>query len=304
MPAHTTYLEARKVVDDAALNDRIFRSFANRIAEQQAAVDRPLRVLEIGSGIGTMVVRLIERGVLNGAITYRLVEQDPMCSSFAEQWLTDWLTKEAYEISTSSTGVTVASGAHNPRELSLQFDTADAFSLTPSRTYDVIIGSAFFDIVSLNQALPWMESVIHPAGVIYAPLTYNAQTAFEPVDSLDRTIISEYHRHMDTVRSTPGGSDAGEKLANRFEESETFKLVDSGASNWSVNAAKSHDHALVVEAVIEMIASAIAEIQSPDVTQEETNRWVARRRGEVADSALQLTVHHIDTIAECTNATS
>lgn len=68
------YLAAKKAVNDRALNGHVWSRLLHSLPAQSSA--RPLRVLEIGAGIGTMVERLIERDVLWHA-HYTAVDADP-----------------------------------------------------------------------------------------------------------------------------------------------------------------------------------------------------------------------------------
>ncbi|MEZ4615529.1 MAG: hypothetical protein R2867_08450 [Caldilineaceae bacterium] len=65
------YLAAKKSVDDRALNHHVWMTLHNRL--QEKAGDEPLRVVEIGAGIGTMVERILERDLLTKA-HYTLVD--------------------------------------------------------------------------------------------------------------------------------------------------------------------------------------------------------------------------------------
>ena len=63
------YLAAKKSVDDRALNRRVWETLAQSLP---AASPAPLRVLEVGAGIGTMLERLLESGLLLPAYDYCL----------------------------------------------------------------------------------------------------------------------------------------------------------------------------------------------------------------------------------------
>ncbi|PSQ57565.1 hypothetical protein BRD18_07310, partial [Halobacteriales archaeon SW_7_71_33] len=63
------YLAAKRTVDDRALDEGVL----DRLA--RAVPDSPT-VLEVGAGIGTMVERLLDRGLLSGAVTYVAVDLD------------------------------------------------------------------------------------------------------------------------------------------------------------------------------------------------------------------------------------
>ncbi len=52
------YLAAKKSVDDRALNRHVWETLKSSLAAQVA--ETPVRILEIGAGIGTMVERLLD----------------------------------------------------------------------------------------------------------------------------------------------------------------------------------------------------------------------------------------------------
>ena len=58
----TRYLASKRTVDDRALNRHVWQTLADAVAGELPR-DRPLRVLEVGAGIGTMVDRCVEWGL-------------------------------------------------------------------------------------------------------------------------------------------------------------------------------------------------------------------------------------------------
>ena len=71
--SETRYLHAKRSVDDRALNHGVIEAFAAAVAA--LALPRPLRVLELGAGVGTMVARLFDLGCVTAA-RYTLVDSD------------------------------------------------------------------------------------------------------------------------------------------------------------------------------------------------------------------------------------
>ena len=64
----TRYLAAKKSVDDRALNEHIWQTLA------EALPQKPLQVLEIGAGIGTMIERILERQLFTAGVTYTAID--------------------------------------------------------------------------------------------------------------------------------------------------------------------------------------------------------------------------------------
>ena len=69
---YVDYLDLKKAVDDRSLNKTVWEKMARWITEG-INQDRPLRILEIGAGIGTMIERLLEANML-GQCEYTAVE--------------------------------------------------------------------------------------------------------------------------------------------------------------------------------------------------------------------------------------
>ena len=59
------YLEAKKSVDDRALNRQVCEVLSEQL--QSYPGRKPLSVLEIGAGIGTMIERLLEWNLIHDA---------------------------------------------------------------------------------------------------------------------------------------------------------------------------------------------------------------------------------------------
>ncbi len=68
------YLSSKKSIDDRALNRYVFKKLKAVIPG--AGYDNPLRVLEVGSGIGTMIERMIDWDILTYA-NYVAIDVDP-----------------------------------------------------------------------------------------------------------------------------------------------------------------------------------------------------------------------------------
>ena len=71
------YLAAKRSVDDRALDRRLLDRLADGAVRAADDGDGPLRVLEVGAGVGTMVERLVERELLPAAdVRYTAVVGD------------------------------------------------------------------------------------------------------------------------------------------------------------------------------------------------------------------------------------
>ena len=306
MNASVEYLAARQVADNHALNESVFQTFEAAIQRLEGDSANPLHIVEVGGGIGTMVVRLLIRGVLRGDVNYRLIDRDPACIGAAREWLPAQLRSHGYTVTRTETEIVVQGGETDATDslkgLTLELETVDAFSTRRTNpAVDCVIGSALFDIVSLDRAIPWIESALQPSGILYAPLTYNGRTKFMPGDPYDRSIEREYHRHMDEVRATPGGSEAGQDLSRRIEQSDVLALEALGGSNWEIDAGDGREQLVVIDTVLDIIESALGDLRDSPLNERDHDRWIARRRQELYQAELRLHASHLDLLGRKTN---
>ena len=91
----TRYLSAKKTVDDRALNRTVWKRLVHALASYP--VEDRLRVLEIGAGIGTMVERTLDWGLLAKA-TYLALDAEQSNISEASSRLPSWAAASGYTV--------------------------------------------------------------------------------------------------------------------------------------------------------------------------------------------------------------
>ena len=80
---YVRYLAAKATVDDRALNRHVLAELGRLMPAGSP------RVLEVGAGLGTMVARLMDWGVV-GAGEYILLDADRQLLDCSRRWLCDW----------------------------------------------------------------------------------------------------------------------------------------------------------------------------------------------------------------------
>lgn len=113
VPGHFSfirYLEAKKSVDDRALNRLVWETLSQALAEYSRPDARPLKVLETGAGIGTMLERIFDWGLLEpelfGEVSYTAVDADAHTLMNAGHRLHRWALARGYQIQTLPNGNT------------------------------------------------------------------------------------------------------------------------------------------------------------------------------------------------------
>ena len=95
------YLAAKKSVDDRALNGQVWRHLV--AALPRATPQRPLRILEVGAGIGSMVERLVAGDVLTHA-TYTAIDTAPALLTEAHRRLSQWADERGFQVDENPQG--------------------------------------------------------------------------------------------------------------------------------------------------------------------------------------------------------
>ncbi|GAB7018197.1 class I SAM-dependent methyltransferase [Halostagnicola bangensis] len=308
-----TYLEHKRTVDDRALNGRVWSAFVDGLAELAAFEDsngrpnEPVRVLEIGGGVGTMIARLAERDALVPSVSYRLVDLDERNVEYARQHLPEWLEEAGYEVERSRSSVLARSTGERSadRTVEVHLEAGDAFE-APDRDgerseADAVIASAVLDTVDLEYALGRIPDLLRTGGLLYAPITYDGTTTFSPPDPLDERLTELYNRHMDEIRDRPGSSRAGRELFAALDRpGSEFDLLEVGGSDWIVrprDGTYPADEKAFLRQLLETIDGALAAYPETALAPTDRQRWVDTRLSQLERGELSLIARHLDVLA-------
>ncbi len=95
------YLAAKKSIDDRALNGHAWQTMARMLPASSSK--KPLRVLEAGAGIGTMLERMMDSKLINYA-AYTAVDAMRENMSHASRRLREWSDRQGLLFSVSDPG--------------------------------------------------------------------------------------------------------------------------------------------------------------------------------------------------------
>jgi SAM-dependent methyltransferase len=300
MPADysfTRYLAAKKSVDDRALNRHVWESLLRALPAVTPAT--PLRVLEVGSGIGTMLERLLEWGLLTNA-TFTGIDAEPNNIDQAQQRLAPWAVEHGFEAKRARCQVTLQRDEQN---VSVELEAIDVFDFVlrerNRRAWDLLIAHAFLDLVDVPHILPSLFSLLQPGGLFYFTIVFDGVTAFQPEiePALDIQIESLYHQTMDrriTAGKPSGDSRTGQHLFSHLQAA-GGELLDAGGSDWVVFAGRNgylEDEAYFLHFIIHTIQAALE--GHPDLDAARFADWIARRHAQIEDGSLIYIAHQLD----------
>ncbi|MDG5818921.1 class I SAM-dependent methyltransferase [Natronococcus sp. A-GB7] len=313
MTDQRTYLEVKRTVDDRALNRRVLERFVEGLDARSS----PVRIVEIGAGIGTMIARLAAWDCLPDEVAYRAVDRDAESVRYARERVPEWLEDAGYAVERleDDRGGTTLLARSGGQRLEVTLEVADGFEIEDRA--DAVIASAVLDIVDLERAVPAIEALLEPDGLLYAPITFDGGTTFAPPDPADDRIERRYHHHMDAVRSA-GGSRVGRELLWRLPDA-GWSVLEAGGSDWVVRPRAEGARAgtetetemeypdgerSFLEGLLETIDGALAELETDeresgigDLEPAERRRWLERRRNELESGELVFVAHNLDVLA-------
>lgn len=293
------YLNAKRTIDDRALNRSVWQSMAKLLGER--ALNQPPRVLEVGAGTGTMLHRLIEWGALKRG-TYLGIDSDPKSIQAARQNLPAWANGQGLAWIPAPDGYDL-SGREVQLRVNFQTREVGEEVANPGEPgYDLLAANAFLDLVNPASLLPQLGKWMQPGGLGYFAINFDGVTIFEPQldPGLDEKIIGLYHRSMDDRRvagQPTGGSQTGRRLYQQLRDA-GWDVLAAGASDWVVHPVSGSyraDEAYFLDHMLHFFEETLAghaELE-PVVFQQ----WLAARRRQIETADLFLVVHQLDYLA-------
>lgn len=316
--AFRRYLRAKRSVDDRALDRRLVGLLRERLADRAAEREGPLRVLEVGAGIGTMVARLIDWEVLPpGEARYVAVDRDAEALAGLGPFLREWAAEREGSVYVSDAGERAGGDEANAlvvetdaRTVRVEPVAADAVAYAGEHAgaSDALIGMALLDVLDLD-GLETLLGALASGGTYYFPITFDGGTRFRPAYPDDRAVERLYHRHMD---EKPGGnSRAGGDALARLRGTDGASLLGAAGSDWIVRpvdgegdpsgdgAGYPDDEAFFLRHILYTVEEAVGEVIAADggdgsLSSADLDAWLAERRRQLDAGDLVYLTHQLD----------
>jgi len=290
------YLSSKKSVDDRALNRQVRQTLSAHLPQGSG----PLRVLEIGAGIGTMLERLLG-WKLHAQIDYTGI--DAQTGNIAAAWerLPVWAAAHSYQVSGPQAGEIELT--HADQRIRVHFETADLFEFASrpagQNQWDLQIAHAFLDLMDIPATLPHLFGLAQPGGLFYYTINFDGVTNFEPAiePAFDALVESLYHQTMDERvidGRISGDSRAGRHLFSHLQAAGA-SLLAAGASDWVVypqSGRYPHDEAYFLHFIVHTLNTALLDRSELDRRQFE--RWIAIRHDQIERGELIYIAHQMD----------
>jgi SAM-dependent methyltransferase len=317
VPSHydpIRYLRAKRTVDERSFDLHVWQSLLDALASwsELAGRDAPLRVLEVGAGVGSMFERL--SGILGDAV-YTAVDRDGDALAAARRHLGAWASNEGYRMRGAadgamrfrlpSGGVTLrleSADLHDVLERPAAQPGSPAAEAGLAGPWDLLVGHAVLDLLDLERSVPKLLAALAPRGLAYFPITYDGGTFFEPpIDrDYDRLVGAAYDRTMDervVDGRLSGSSRAGRELFGHLQRAGA-EVVAAGSSDWVIYPRAGGypaDEAYFLHHILEMMREALA--RRSELGGQRFADWIERRHDQVEAGELIYVSHQLDLLA-------
>jgi len=284
---YVDYLDLKKSIDDNSLNPQVWQAMASWATSQQQH-DQTLRVLEIGAGIGTMIERLLDSGLLYSC-EYTAVELEHGFRDAAMQRLQLWADRHGYAFEQQQTSLWSLSCTD--RKIVINWIQGDALQIGQQfgpDTVDMLIGHAVIDLLPVPECMPDLLSCLSANGAFYFSLNYAGETLFLPPLAADQKIFRAYNNDMD--KRFPAldwqPSRTGHLLGQWLTE-KGHRIISEGDSDWRLQSAPGLPTNLFIANIIDTMETALEKMPG-------LGDWLAVRRQQLEMGLLQFCASNRD----------
>jgi SAM-dependent methyltransferase len=285
------YLRAKIAIDDRSLNRWVLETARRNLPQA-----RPLRVLEAGAGIGSMLTRLLAWDFLPAEVDYIGVDADPANAPAAVEHWRAWAHENGYVFEANGDGYRLCGRGHRVR-ITWYTDDMMTFAAGAEPDRHLLLAHAFLDLVHLPTVLPALFRLA-PGGLFYFTLNFDGVTVFEPeTPGLDDEVLEHYHRTMDERRAN--GLPAGESRTGRrlltLLPSLGAEILAAGSSDWVVyprHGSYPPGEAIFLHAILDFVEKSLT--GRPGLNSRVLAEWLKLRRTQVDAGELTYMAHQLD----------
>jgi hypothetical protein len=285
---YARYLAAKTTVDDRALNRYVLAELCHLLPAGAP------RVLEVGAGLGTMVARLMDWGVVATG-EYILLDADRQLLDCSRRWLSDWAAARGLRCDLLPDGLWVG----DTRVRLVHAELGRYLGASHGAVADVLIANAVLDLVDVPAVLPGLLRLLVPGGAYWFTINYDGESIFAPGHPHDDLIMQAYHRDMDErIRyGRPAGeSRTGRRLFHYLRAAGAPALA-AGSSDWVVSAGPDGnypgDEAYFLRSILDTLQNALR-IRPERVEPADLAGWLAVRGRQLAAGELVYIAHQLD----------
>ncbi len=294
------YLACKEEVDDKSINMRVFDSL------KKAVLHFPyLKIMDCGTGIGSMIRRLIEWGLINGGEIVGIDNDESLLTTAAE-YFRAWDKVRKCNVSVGNQKEGMFQWDVGEGRVHIKLINMDIYQVTKESDFksgfDIITGNSLMDIVNIEKAMTAFRFLLKSGGFLYLTINYDHETIFEPTQDrqLEQKIMEIYNGDMD--KRVVNGLASGDSYIGRrlfhVIKAYGFDVISFGASDWTIypraNKYRPYDEYFLLY-LIRLIHETVC--NSGLIDKEEIDSWYNARLGQLRDGTLLYMCHQNDILA-------
>jgi hypothetical protein len=304
------YLSAKRTVDDRALNKDVIERLRRELSalstaaggdDAGAASGRAVHIVELGAGLGAMVPRLVDWGVVRRGM-YTLLEMDASLLAEARRTLRTWSEARGYVLEERGEALVISGSGGLALAIELRCTELGEYlaSHADFGEIDLLLASAFLDLVDLPAVTPRLVGGPRPPKLCWFSLNFDGETSFEPAHPADAALLAVYHRSMDERMRDghpAGDSRSGRHLFGHLRAAGATVLA-AGASDWVVfpeGTSYPADERYFLHHLVHTVELELGQHAEVDVVL--LAEWVAERHQQIERGELVLVAHQLDLLA-------
>ena len=280
------YLLSKQSVDDRALNKDVLNALKAQLPAQ------PIRIIEVGAGIGSMLRRLLRWDIIRQA-DYIVVDEMAENIEYASAWIPQFASEAGLRVERSAENqLRVFDETHDIR---IRLERADVFDFIQKNQEpaDLLIAHAFLDLLPMPASLLKLFSLTK--GLAWLTVNFDGVTLLEPAlnTALDEQIERLYHKTMDT-RLTGGDSKSGRHLFSHLKSMQA-EILAAGASDWVVHAVHGQylaDEEYFLHFILHFFEESLT--GHPEIDANAFSDWLTKRHTQIERAELVYIAHQMD----------
>jgi hypothetical protein len=255
-------------------------------------------VCELGAGIGTMLTRMLDWGLLKHA-EYTAIDKHLQNFEATQNYLQSWADERSYQIRKHNGDVFVTNKNTEVLVHLIPAEVEEYIESRPGVNWDLVVANAFLDLVILPNTLEKIFQWGKETFWFYFSINYDGLTILEPIidEQFDQHVLALYNATMNKrqVRGVRfGDHQAGRHLLS-YIPLLGGSLLSAGSSDWVVLPGPkgySGDEAYFLHFILHTIYTALKD--HPDLDKTHFDRWIQLRHAQVESRELVYIAHQLD----------
>lgn len=288
------YLDAKFALDERSLNEAVRRVLLEELGGRER-----LCCLDVGSGTGAMIRRLL-RWFPGLDLSITALDRDPELLATARRRTVDELRTAHFVVKDQGSWLRAESIG---RTVNVEFVCCRIADFDPpAARYDLATAHAVVDLVLPLALRQQLERWLVPGAYWYASMNYDGGTSLFPAfddEVFETALLEGYDRSMDERRvdgEPTGGARSGARLLAALASAQ-WNTLAYGPSDWSLTPVRSayRDRDRVcLQVMLEFIR---AEGERAGFDPAPLARWNAVRTRQLNCGELGIVVHQLDVLA-------